>query len=134
MAWGRSTPKAAPPPPSTVSKLLPVLGLILIVAVASAIGFVVYTIATGIQAEINKKMDKHDVVFTKDGMKVGVKEMKTEKYADKGQGMLVKVWNLSTWPAYKSRLWNKPTPLSQEPMIPRKAPARSESSKSIKKN
>jgi hypothetical protein len=42
-------------------------------------------------------------------MKVGVKEVKTEKYVDKTQNVLVKAWNLSTWPAYKSRLgWNKP--------------------------
>ena len=30
-------------------------------------------------------MEKKNVVFTKDGMKVGVKEMKSEAYADKTQ-------------------------------------------------
>jgi hypothetical protein len=40
-------------------------------------------------------------------LKVGVKEIKNETYVDKTQGILVKAWNLSTWPAYKSRLWNK---------------------------
>ena len=48
-------------------------------------------------------------MFTKDGMKVGVKEIKTESYVDSTQSILVKAWYLSTWPAYKSRLgWNKP--------------------------
>jgi hypothetical protein len=40
-------------------------------------------------------------------MKVGVKEIKNENYVDKTQNLLVKAWNLSTWPEYKSRLWNK---------------------------
>jgi hypothetical protein len=32
-----------------------------------------------------KKMEKKNVTFTKDGMKVGVKEMKHEDYTDKTQ-------------------------------------------------
>lgn len=64
-------------------------------------------------------MQKKNVVFTKDGMKVGVKEMKTENYVDTTQSFLVKAWNLSEWPAYKSRLgWNKtaePTTTSRKP-------------------
>jgi hypothetical protein len=48
-------------------------------------------------------------VFTKDGMRVGVKEVKDESYVDTTQSYIVKAWNLSTWPGYKSRLgWNKP--------------------------
>jgi len=48
------------------------------------------------------------VVFTKDGMKVGFKEVRTENYVGQTQSILVKAWNLSSWPAYKSRLgWNK---------------------------
>ena len=47
------------------------------------------------------------MVFTKDGMKVGVKDVNTESYVDTTQSFLVKAWNLSTWPEYKSRLWNK---------------------------
>ena len=40
-------------------------------------------------------------------MRVGVKEMKNEDYSDKTQSVLVKAWNLSTWPEYRSRFWNK---------------------------
>jgi len=41
-------------------------------------------------------------------MRVGVKEVKNESYVDATQGFMVKAWNLSTWPGYKSRLgWNK---------------------------
>lgn len=53
-------------------------------------------------------MQSKNVVFTKDGLKVGVKEVKNENYVDQTQSLFVKAWNLSSWPAYKSRLgWNK---------------------------
>ncbi|KAF2083265.1 hypothetical protein K490DRAFT_52115, partial [Saccharata proteae CBS 121410] len=56
-----------------------------------------------------KKMQKKNVVFSKDGMKVGVKEVNEEEYADRTQSYLVKAWNYSSFPAYKSRLgWNQP--------------------------
>ncbi|KAI9654635.1 MAG: hypothetical protein M1821_005842 [Bathelium mastoideum] len=52
-------------------------------------------------------MEKKNIAFTKDGMKVGVKEIRNEEYADKTQGVLVKAWNSASIPAYKSRLgWN----------------------------
>ena len=54
-------------------------------------------------------MEARNLSISKDGMKVGVKEMKNENYVDKTQNMLVKAWNLSEWPAYKSRFWNKQT-------------------------
>jgi hypothetical protein len=39
------------------------------------------------------KLEKKNVVFTKDGAKVGVKEMNTEDYADRTQRAFVKTWN-----------------------------------------
>lgn len=38
-------------------------------------------------------MEKKNVVFTKDGAKVGVKEVSTESYTDKTQRAFVKTWN-----------------------------------------
>lgn len=40
-----------------------------------------------------RKMEKKNVVFTKDGAKVGVKELRAEDYADKTQRAFVKTWN-----------------------------------------
>ncbi|THY88192.1 hypothetical protein D6C95_07139 [Aureobasidium pullulans] len=54
-----------------------------------------------------KKMEKKNVKFSKDGMQVGVKEISEEDYADKTQSVLVNTWNSSSFPAYKSRFWNK---------------------------
>jgi hypothetical protein len=50
-------------------------------------------------------MQSKNVVLTKDGLKVGVKEVRTESYVDTTQSFLVKAWNLSTWPE-----WNKQAP------------------------
>lgn len=40
-------------------------------------------------------MNKKNVVWTKDGLKVGVKTIKNENYVDKTQGWVVKAWNLA---------------------------------------
>lgn len=88
-----------------------------------------------------KKMEKKNVVFTKDGMKVGVKEVKSEDYTDKTQSVLVKAWSYASFPAYKSRLgWNKEAePLrksssssSSSSSSARPTPSRSSSSTSAK--
>jgi hypothetical protein len=39
-------------------------------------------------------MGKKNVVFTKDGVRVGVKQVQNEKYVDKTQSYVVKAWNL----------------------------------------
>ena len=39
-------------------------------------------------------MGKKNVVFTKDGMRVGVKQVKNENYVDATQNYVVKAWNL----------------------------------------
>jgi hypothetical protein len=81
-----------------------------------------------ISSAANKKMQSKNVVFTKDGVKVGVKEVRNEKYVDKTQSFLVKAWNLSTWPAYQSRLWNKDRPMEGGNVEARKPYSRSSSS------
>ena len=122
--------------------LVPLLVLVIVLLAAAAIGYIVLTIANEIADKTSKKMEKHNVSFTKDGMRVGVKEIKDEDYKSQTQryarlcsqpcavfglpkrgrrspwleerradwgmhSVLVKAWNLSTWPAYKSKLWNK---------------------------
>jgi len=66
------------------------------------------------------------VSFTKEGgLRVGVKELRDENYADKTQNVLVNVWNNAELPNYKSRLgWNK-TQANSKKQAPRAAPAAS---------
>ena len=45
----------------------------------------VYLVINDIGNTSKQKMEKKNIAFTKDGMKVGVKEVKVEDYADKTQ-------------------------------------------------
>lgn len=67
------------------SNVLPLILLLLFVAVLAAVGFVVYSIVQGVSKTTREKMEKKNVVFTKDGMKVNVKEIKDEAYKDRTQ-------------------------------------------------
>ncbi|KAM5492250.1 hypothetical protein McanMca71_000667 [Microsporum canis] len=42
-----------------------------------------------------KKMEKKNVAFSRDGAKIGVKEMHAEEYQDKTQSVLVNIWESS---------------------------------------
>ncbi|KAG5954379.1 hypothetical protein E4U57_004543 [Claviceps arundinis] len=79
---------------STVGKLIPLLIAIVFV---SAIGWVLYQVydsATKIRDTASERMGKKNVLFTKDGVRVGVKDVQNEKYVDKTQSWVVKAWNL----------------------------------------
>ncbi|KAJ8063620.1 hypothetical protein OCU04_007489 [Sclerotinia nivalis] len=105
MAWG--SPSKPPPPRSALSKLLPLLIFLIVLGAFAFIGYHIYLVTQQVSKSASDKMASKNVSFTKDGVKVGVKEMKNESYVDRTQGLLVKAWNLSSWPAYQSRLgWN----------------------------
>lgn len=53
-----------------------------------------------------KKLEKKNVVLTKDGMKVHVKEVGAEEYVDRTQGAFVKAWSYTSTPGYQSKLWS----------------------------
>jgi len=107
MSWGHATEKPPPPPRSALKKLTPLIVLIFLVLFFAFVGYHIYLSVQAISSAASKKMEDKHVVVTKDGMKVQVKELKTERYVDNTQSVLVKAWNLSSWPGYKSRLWNK---------------------------
>lgn len=54
----------------------------------------VYDSATKFRDTASERMGKKNVVFTKDGMRVGVKNVQNERYVDKTQSWVVKAWNL----------------------------------------
>ena len=59
--------------------------LFILVAVVCAVGFVAYGIATDVGHHTRKKMEKRNISFTKEGMKVGVKERSREQQEDSTQ-------------------------------------------------
>ncbi|KAK4613809.1 hypothetical protein CLAFUW4_09025 [Fulvia fulva] len=91
-----------------LANLVPLVILFLVVAVGGFIGYSIYTWSNELQERGKKKMEKKNMSFTKEGgLRVGVKEVKDEKYADKTQNVLVNVWNNAELPNYKSSLgWN----------------------------
>lgn len=70
---------------SALQKVVPLIVLFVVLGVLAFIGFVVYSIVMDVQSHAKNKMEKKNVVFSKDGMKVGVKEVKAEDYTDKTQ-------------------------------------------------
>ncbi|EGE01926.1 hypothetical protein TMEN_1776 [Trichophyton mentagrophytes] len=78
-----------------LSRLLPVILVILLVVALAAIGLVIYSIAMDVKDNTKKKMEKKNVAFSREGAKVGVKEMQAEEYQDRTQSVLVNMWENS---------------------------------------
>ena len=69
-----------------MASILPLFILAVVVGVLGFIGYSMYTWSTELADRANKKLEKKNVAFTKDGgMRVGVKEVNDENYADKTQ-------------------------------------------------
>lgn len=66
--------------------ILSLVLLFVFIAVLCAVGFVVYSIANDVTTQTKKKMEKRNISFTKDGMKVGIKEKTAEQQTDDAQG------------------------------------------------
>ena len=49
-----------------------------------------------IQAQAREQMGKNNVVFTKDGLRVNVKNVQNESYLDQTQSFFVKAWELGS--------------------------------------
>ncbi|KIW89078.1 uncharacterized protein Z519_10563 [Cladophialophora bantiana CBS 173.52] len=84
--------------------LIALLILIILVAILAAVGFVAYTIAHDVGHHTRQKLERKNVSFSRDGMKVGVKEVTREQQEDAAQSVITKIWNNSNWPAYQSPL------------------------------
>ena len=67
------------------ANILPLILLFVGVGVLAFIGFVVYSIVQDVKSQTKKKMEKKNVMFSRDGMKVGIKEINDEEYKDRSQ-------------------------------------------------
>ncbi|KAI1130149.1 hypothetical protein F5Y10DRAFT_236315 [Nemania abortiva] len=90
---GTSHPIATPPSQGTHSQILPLLILLVVVAGVGFVCYQVYLGATKIRQNAENSFASHNVVFTKDGVKVGVKHVENERYVDATQSWVVKAWN-----------------------------------------
>lgn len=70
---------------SALSKLAPLLILFVVLSIFAFIGYAVYSIANDVADKTAQKMEKRHLSITKEGMVVGVKEKKEERYVDQTQ-------------------------------------------------
>jgi hypothetical protein len=89
-----------------LGQLIPLVLLFAFLGVGAYVGYHLYVFSNELAERGKTKMEKKNISFSKDGLKVGVKELKDEDYADKTQNYLVKAWNHASFPGYKSRIWN----------------------------
>ncbi|KAH7081914.1 hypothetical protein BKA63DRAFT_562446 [Paraphoma chrysanthemicola] len=73
--------------------LLPLVILFAVVGGVAWVGYQIFLYTNELAERGVHKLEKKNVVFTKDGAKVGVKEISAEKYADKTQRAFVNTWN-----------------------------------------
>lgn len=76
------------------SQLIPLVILFLVVAGFAWVSYHVYHSVNKMQSHVSQRMGKKNVVFTKDGLKVGVKHIANEREVDATQSYFVKAWNL----------------------------------------
>lgn len=83
---------------SAVWQIIPLVIAIIVVSAIAWVVYQVYVSATKIRDTASERMGKKNVVFTKDGVRVGVKQVQNEKYVDTTQSWVVKAWNLGNAP------------------------------------
>ncbi|KAL7923180.1 hypothetical protein ACQKWADRAFT_312288 [Trichoderma austrokoningii] len=81
--------------PSIIRQVIPLIIAIVLISGIAWVLFQVYLSFTKIRESASERMGKKNVVFTKDGVRVGVRQMHNEKYVDKTQSYVVKAWNLA---------------------------------------
>ncbi|KAF2402609.1 hypothetical protein EJ06DRAFT_348001 [Trichodelitschia bisporula] len=89
-----------------LGNLIPLVILAIVVGGFAYVGYQMYIFANDLTDRGVRKLEKKNIAFTKDGVKVHVKELGAEEYESRTQNVLVNTWNNASFPAYKSRLWN----------------------------
>ncbi|CAK7273906.1 hypothetical protein SEPCBS57363_005890 [Sporothrix epigloea] len=78
---------------SLLGQLIPLVVLFIVVGGLAFVGYQIYLSVNKIQENASKNIAHKNISFTKDGMRVNVKEVKNENYVDATQKVFVDVWN-----------------------------------------
>lgn len=68
-----------------MQSLIPLVILLVAIIIFSVIAYIAYSIVQEVGKNTRSKMEKKNVMFTRDGVKVGVKELTEEDYVDRSQ-------------------------------------------------
>ncbi|KAI9874171.1 MAG: hypothetical protein M1830_010105 [Pleopsidium flavum] len=79
-----------------LSKLLPFILLLVLLGIATFLAYAIYTIVSDVASKTQKKMEEKNVSFSKEGMKVGVREVQNENYVDQTQSQGVELLVLAS--------------------------------------
>ncbi|KAK7931977.1 hypothetical protein PG985_002689 [Apiospora marii] len=77
------------------SQLFSLFVLFVFIGGAVFVGYHIWASVGKIQQSAADRMARKNVVFTKDGMRVGVKHVEQERYVDATQSWFVKAWNMA---------------------------------------
>ncbi|CAG8241754.1 unnamed protein product [Penicillium nalgiovense] len=94
--------------------LIPLILLLVFVGVIAAVGFVVYSIVQDVGKTTREKMERKNIAFTKGRKKNPQGEVRDEANLAGPKSVLYNMWNHTSFPAYKSRLWDMTGSSSEE--------------------
>ncbi|KAJ6093151.1 hypothetical protein N7486_008440 [Penicillium sp. IBT 16267x] len=89
-----------------LKKAVPLILLLVFVAIVAGVGYAVWSVVLDVKKNTRAEMERKHVSLSRNGMKVSMKEIDDENYKDRTQSVLVNMWNQTSFPAYKSRLWD----------------------------
>lgn len=112
MVWGKdkspASPSAIKSAPFTISpslpehtnvpcrQLLPLLVTLVFVSIVGLVCYQIYVSLYKIKDQARKQMGDNNIVFSRDGVRVNVQDVRNESYLDATQSWVVKAWNLGT--------------------------------------
>lgn len=68
-----------------MTRLYPLFILLFVLLILGTIFYITYSIIQDVKRNTRSKMEKKNVTFSRDGVTVGVKELKDEDYLDRSQ-------------------------------------------------
>ncbi|KAK2739019.1 hypothetical protein FQN57_006701 [Myotisia sp. PD_48] len=89
------------------SRLLPLILIFIFVAILIAVGMIVYAVMMDVKSKTKQKMQKKQIALSRDGVKVGVKDLQAEEYQDRTQSILVNVWEAAGQASSKGSSWRR---------------------------
>ncbi|KAK6498085.1 hypothetical protein TWF506_004327 [Arthrobotrys conoides] len=93
------------PPPTFLSKLLPILATLIILIVIAVVLYLVWKTAVSVGSDVQSRLDSGGVKLSKSGADVELKGLSYEKYRDLTQQVVVSAWNTSETKDFNNRFF-----------------------------